>query len=237
MQIRVFVPLVVLCSLLALLVVAIFVVTLRKTPTAWVTIPEGATAYDVNETLFRAGVLTDEGLPFDLEGYLFPDTYEFFLASRPEVVTEKFLKNFDKKIVPLIPADKNLYEVLIVASLIEGEIPLPEDRRLVSGIIWKRLGKDFPLQIDATLCYIKEPLPCASLTKEDKLVDSPYNTYRNKGLPPTPIGNAGIDAIEAALSPQKSPYWFYLSDPHSRKTIFAVDLDEHNRNILEYLSQ
>lgn len=209
------------------------------TPRVTVTIPEGSTVSEINAILERSGVLVDAELPQSLEGYLFPDTYEFFLDSSVQVVEEKFRENFEAKAAPLIAsAGKSAltHEILTVASLIESEVPNSSDRKIVAGIIWKRLQNDIPLQIDASLCYIKEQ-PCFPITERDKSIDSPYNTYRYRGLPPGPIANPGLDAIEAALYPEQSPYWYYLSNPENRETIFSRTLDEHNQNVIKYLSE
>jgi UPF0755 protein len=198
-------------------------------------IKEGETVADINKELKAAGVFSNYELPSNLEGYLYPDTYEFFVPSGEDIVLQKFLNAFNSKAAPLFADNRSLKDVLIAASLIEKEVP-PDgsDRQQVSGIIWKRLDASMPLQIDASLCYIK-PEPCLPLTKSDTMIDSPYNTYRYTGLPPSPIGSPSADAIYAALHPTPSPYWFFLSDPKTKKTIFAKTLDEHSKNIVKYL--
>ncbi|MFH1188628.1 MAG: endolytic transglycosylase MltG [bacterium] len=200
-----------------------------------ITIPEGWTVHQISEKLVANGVLVGESLPQEWEGYLFPDTYDFFVPSSVEEVRMKFAMAFQDKVLPLISESDNLYRILTIASLIEREVPVSDDRPIIAGIIEKRIKSDMRLQLDATICYCKEPAPCTPIRKEDFDLDSPYNTYRYNGLPPGPIGNPGINAIEAALHPQKSSYWFYISDPKTKKTIFAVDLDEHNKNIVNYL--
>lgn len=205
-----------------------------------VLIREGLTVNQISELLNKAGVLEGESLSADLEGYLFPDTYEFFVPSSAELAAKRMKENFNNKVLPFVSADKsdgkndNLSDIIKVASMIEREVPNSEDRRIVSGIIWKRLRNGYPLQIDATICYVK-PDPCYPLSRDDLSKDSPYNTYTRKGLPPTPVSNPGLDAIDAAVNPKNSVYWFYLSDPETGKTIFSVDLDEHNSNIVKYL--
>lgn len=199
---------------------------------ARVVIPEGFTVPQISELLSQAGVLSGASLSTDLEGYLFPDTYEFFIGSSVKMVLRRFVENFDSKVLPLVSEGRNLDDAIKVASIIEREVPHPADRRIVAGIIWKRLRSNYPLQVDAAFCYIL-PSPCV-LTRVALAIDSPYNTYTNKGLPPTPISNPGLDAIDAALNPKSSPYWFYISTK-SGKTVFAVDLDEHQSNIVKYL--
>lgn len=211
------------------------------TPKAHVTIPEGWTVAQINQRLSDEGVLVRGELSVELEGKLFPDTYEFFLDSTPEVVEEKFLVHLEEQLqaIGASLADDDIEETLTVASLIEREVHDPSEKRIVSGILWKRLNAGIPLQVDATLCYIKEGMgrPCLPILTTDKALQSPYNTYENAGLPPGPIGNPGIDSIKAALNPASSPYLYYISDPDTGKAIFAETLDEHNSNIVKYLSE
>lgn len=216
-----------------------------------VVIPEGFTLYDIDAELARAGVLAagsllklDKKMPGMLEGYLFPDTYRFYLNSTTTDVIEKMSENFDRKARPLLEAatrgDKKKFErALIIASLLEKEVPDREERRIVAGIIEKRLGDYFPLQIDATICYIKQKRSqtCEPIRALDLKIDSPYNTYLHRGLPPAPISNPGLDAIYASLNPVSSPYWYYLSDPKTKKTIFSKTLEEHRENRAKYLTQ
>ena len=208
-----------------------------ETPKVTVTITEGSTVADINKTLREKGVLVEGSLPEELEGYLFPDTYEFFLGSSLEVVKSKLTENFESKIKSLGLSElgqEELNEVITIASLIEAEVPFREDRKIVAGIIEKRLEAGIPLQIDASICYLKGD-PCLPITDRDKKIDSLYNTYLHRGLTPGPIGNPGLDAIEASISPEKSPFLYYISDPETGRTIFASSLDEHNSNVVKYL--
>ena len=204
--------------------------------TATVVIPEGETVADINQRLQASNVLSPgEALPESLEGYLFPDTYQFYVSSSLPVVEKKFAKNFDAKVLPIIPHADNLKNILVVASLVQVEAKTPSDMRIVSGIIWKRLQAGMPLQLDSTICYIKATTPCLPITKADLAINSPYNTYLHRGLPPGPIDNPGLNAIEAALYPQATPYWYYLSVSGSGKMVFAKTLDEQEQNIVKYL--
>lgn len=122
---------------------------------------------------------------------------------------------------------------IIMASIIEGEARTDAERPLVAGILWKRLAKGMPLQVDATFAYTlgksSDELTIADLRK-----DSPYNTYTRKGLPPTPIDNPGLPSIKAVLEPQVSDYWYYLHDAHG--TIhYARTYEEHLQNKKLYL--
>jgi len=211
---------------------------LPPVPRVTITIVEGSTVSDINEALTREGILSNGSLGADLEGYLYPDTYEFFVPSGVDIIKERFKENFDAKILHLFPdgvSEAELRDIIITASLLEKEVPDSDERRIVAGIINKRIGNGIPLQIDASICYIKRGR-CLPITEEDKKIDSLYNTYRYSGLPPGPISNPGIDAIIASINPQESPYLYYVSDPETSKTIFAKSLDEHNRNVVKYLS-
>lgn len=230
-----FSPLIIL-SILGSSLLLVYALTRFEAARTVVTIPEGATVGEINELLKQKGVLTED-LPESLEGYLFPDTYEFFVPSSPETVEARFAENFDRKVRVAVPpgiAEPDLREILIKASLVEKEVPDPSERRMVAGIMLKRLMANIPLQMDASLCYRRGP---SCLPKTYKQVDSPFNTYLYRGLPPSPIANPGLDAVRAVLNPAPSPYWYYLSDPETQKTVFAKTLDEHNVNVVKYLSK
>jgi len=212
-----------------------------------VTIPEGTNLYQIdtllnNALVIKSGELINFQSDGSLEGKLFPDTYRFFTGSDAKDVAQKFLDNFNVKAAALLQEDlANANEDLILASVVEKEVPDAEDQKIVAGILWKRLKAGMPLQVDATVCYAKfkegpvPAVPCYPFTPLDFKIDSPYNTYLYKGLPPSPIGNPGISAISAAIHPKSSPYWFYLSDPKTGKTIFAKTLDEQTQNKVKYL--
>jgi UPF0755 protein len=174
-----------------------------------------------------------------LEGHLFPDTYQFYTNDTVTDVVREMTSDFNAKAGPLLAAAPT--STLIIASIVQKEVPDQQDQELVAGIVLKRLADGMPLDIDATVCYAKllqSPSSTAqtcSLSVLDFKIDSPYNTYLNKGLPPGPIGNPGTSAITAALHPQGSPYLYYLSDPATGKTIFAKTLDEQNQNRVKYL--
>ena len=128
---------------------------------------------------------------------------------------------------------KTLREVVIMASLLEKEAAKTEDRRMVAGILWKRISIGMPLQVDAVFPYIigKNTF---DLTRADLKVDSPYNTYKYKGLPVGPIANPGLDSMVAAMTPVKSNYIFYLTDMQS-KFHFSVTYAQHLANQKKYL--
>ena len=212
-----------------------------------VTIPEGATSYDIDGILAEQGILPPGAFiahvraqSRPVEGRLFPDTYRFFTGTDPRDVLEKFLTNFSAKAESLLTSSKDPERDLILASLLEREVPDYADRRIVAGILKKRVAGDMPLQVDATVCYVKEivagrAVDCLPFSPLDFKTDSPYNTYLQRGWPPGPIGNPGLSAIQAALSPVSSSYWYYLSDPATQRTIFSTTFEEHRANKTRYL--
>jgi UPF0755 protein len=155
----------------------------------------------------------------------------------PDTVLNTLKKTFDQKIESLsddiLVSKHSLKEIIIMASLIEKEANGEEDRNIVSGILWKRIDKGIPLQVDAPFLYIlgKES---SELTRSDLAINSPFNTYKYKGLPPSPIGNPGLASIKAAISPKESPYLYYL---HDKEGIihYAKTFTEHQNNIKKYL--
>jgi len=171
----------------------------------------------------------------NLEGYLFPDTYSFERSS-PERIIQLMLDNFNKKVFLWFGGlgAEELNEAVVMASILEKEVQTEKDMRIVSGILRKRLETGQPLQADATLVYIKcsilEKEECRTLSSSDKNLNSKYNTYLNLGLPPGAISNPGLTAINSALSPEVSPYWYYLSAKDDGRTIFSRTLGEHNLN-------
>ncbi|EKD23577.1 MAG: hypothetical protein ACD_81C00217G0006 [uncultured bacterium] len=177
-----------------------------------------------------------------LEGFLFPDTYRFYPHSDPKLVVSKFLDNFEAKLAPLLtdlrnPENNDTIHWLIIASILEKEVTNKKEDQTVAGILEKRLAIGMPLQVDASIIYAKckRFMSCPALTRADFRIDSPYNSYLHKGLPPTPISNPGIDAISAARLPVRSNYLYYLSDPQTGQTIFSKTFEEHNANRTKYL--
>lgn len=182
--------------------------------------------------------LKDKPKNVGLEGYLFPDTYEIVQGEKSAEIIDKILANFGEKLsLPLAKEiekqRKTIFEIVTMASIIEKEARTVSDKKIVSGILWKRLAANMPLQVDSSINYaIDKSKP--SVSYNDLLVDSPYNTYRYKGLPIGPICNPGIESIEAAIYPKTSNYWYYLSTP-AGKIIFSRTLSEHNIAKARYL--
>ncbi|MDP3052466.1 MAG: endolytic transglycosylase MltG [bacterium] len=198
----------------------------------------GSAAGGKNDELIKAYPFL-EGID-NLEGFLYPDTYRFKIDSSVEEAAKKFFDNFQNKAWPLISQKNNWYQILILASILEKEVPVFNDQQLVAGILNKRIKVGMPIQVDATVLYTKcqgDFYSCSQrkLSTGDLKLDSPYNTYLNLGLPPTPIANPGQMAIQAALSPKASNYWFYLSDSQTKETIFSETLEDQNKNRQKYL--
>jgi len=217
-----------------------------------ITIPEGFSVKQIDERLSQAGLI-DQGdlinlklsaisyLPsaISFEGYLFPDTYIFSKKAAVEEIIQKMLDNFDKKITAEIQKeiarqDKNLEEIVNLASIVQQESTSSEEMAKIAGVFYNRLNIGMALQSDATINYItgngmRQPL------LEDTKIDSPYNTYKYKGLPPTPICNPGIEAIKAAIWPEQHDYFYFLH-PLSSPTVFSKTLEEHNINKAKWLN-
>jgi UPF0755 protein len=181
----------------------------------------------------------DAKLRHRLEGYLFPDTYELPKDIKPEEIIARMLLELDRKL-DMLPDDwqetlakrkLDLHQLLTIASLIEREVVVDKERPIVAGIIYNRLETGMPLQIDATVQYLLDK-PKERLLHDDLKVDSPYNTYRHKGLPPGPIAAPSLKSIEAALYPADTDYYYYVTKKDgSHEHLFARTLKEHNRNI------
>lgn len=171
-----------------------------------------------------------------LEGYLFPDTYRIFRGETEEGIIEKMLDNFDVKITDEMQQDitdqgKTLFQVLTLASIVEKEAQTPEDKKIVAGVFWKRLENNMRLQSDVTVNYAtgKQGL---DVSLADLQVESAYNTYRNNGLPPTPLNNPGLDSINAVIYPTNTEYWYFIATPEG-EVLYAATYEQH----LEYKHQ
>ncbi len=176
---------------------------------------------------------------FNLEGFIFPDTYYLPIDATPDDFLQLALNNFDKKLTPDLRTEiasqkKSIFDIVTMASIIEKEVQSSEDKKIVSGILWKRIQGGVPLQVDATVNYAtgKEGI---EISTKDKEINSLYNTYKYNGLPLGPISNPGLDSILAAIHPQKSDYWYYLSADGTGKTIFSTTLEEQNAAAQKYL--
>jgi len=189
--------------------------------------------------------LSDKPQSTDLEGYLYPDTYRVYASSTADEIIMKMLTNFNNKLTSQMRADiksqgKTINEIITMASLIEKEAPISyqtgkiDNAKIVSGIFWNRIKSGQALQSCATLAYVlgvNKP----QYSEADTKINSPYNTYENPGLPPGPIANPGILAIEAAIYPIKTNYNYFLTPSGSQELIFARTYEEHLQNKNKYL--
>jgi len=183
-------------------------------------------------------------LPLDsLEGLFYPDTYHLQDDFSVEKIVDKVLDNFNNKVLLKIESreSNDWYKNLIIASIVEKEVKKFKDKRLVAGILFKRLKLGMLLQTDATLVYEKCgrrfytcPRDKLNLSKKDFLKDSPYNTYKNAGIPPTPICNPSGESLQAVYSFLPSSYLYYLT-PSSSSVLYSKTLSEHNYKRQLYL--
>lgn len=231
------------------------ILTKGKVSSKKITIPEGWTIDDIGTYLEKQGVttkpsftlateksynyafLSDKPADANLEGYLFPDTYQISATSNAEDIIKIMLDNFDSRLTPSLRAaiagsGRSIYETVTLASIVEREVSKPEDRKVVAGVFINRLNIDMALESCATVQYVLKT-DDKRLTYEQTRVDSPYNTYLYKGLPVGPIGNPGIDSIEAVLYPQNTDYFYFFSSKGT--TYYSKTLDEHEAKIAKYL--
>lgn len=219
------------------------------TATAWVSVPEGFTARQIAARLgsqkladpaaFMAAVRDGGDLPRfpdgfsppgkNLEGYLFPDTYRIDQGSTIPSIVDMMVGEFDQKVVQANPDVTNWRQTIILASLVEREAKVEKDRPLIASVMFNRLKKGMPLDIDASIEYAL-PAHKTRLMFADLRTPSPYNTYLHKGLPPTPICNPGLASIEAVLHPAKTDYLYYVAGPGGAH-IFSQTLAEQDQVI------
>lgn len=182
--------------------------------------------------------LRDKPSAATLEGYLFPDTYRVFRDAKPADVIGKMLENFEKKITDDVMQratgqGRTLYSILTMASILEREVRTDTDKKLASDVFWKRLDANIALQSDATVNYVTKK-GTTRPSFEDIAIESPYNTYRQPGLPPGPIGNPGLASIMAAIEPEPNDFYYFLTADDGT-TIFAKTFEEHIANRQKYL--
>ncbi len=182
--------------------------------------------------------LINTGHVSSLEGYLFPDTYRVFEDASSRDIIAKILSNFDRKFSEEMKRDArsvglSIHEVVTLASIIEREVANDEDRKLVSDILQRRLKINMALQADSTVNYATgKSMPQASLS--DISIDSPYNTYKYRGLPPGPIGNPSLSSLRAVIYPKQNPYFYFLTSADG-KVHYSKTFEEHKRKKQKYL--
>lgn len=170
------------------------------------------------------------------EGMLFPDTYFFFKTDSAEIVVDTMYKNFEDKTKDIFSGllSSEINDILTMASILEWETNSGEERFVVSGILYNRLRIGMPLQVDAPfLVYLEKG--SGDLTLSDLKIDEPWNTYIYKGLPPGPIGNPGLESIQASLNPKDSDYLYYLHDGNG-EIHYGRNFEEHKNNKNKYLN-
>jgi len=224
-----------------------------------VAIPEGWSLYDIElyfeelglfpkERFQQAAVMQDQYRDFPLldhlvddtilDGYLFPDTYRIFPDSTPESIVERMLTAFHDRLSPDLLSeidrqDRNLHDILALASIVQKESASDEEMPLVAGVFWNRLQIGMRLESDATVNYVLGTNKLQP-TFADTEVNHPYNTYENYGLPPGPVGNPGLPAIRAAVYPAEHDYLFFLHKPN-REIVPSRTFAEHLQAKARYL--
>lgn len=219
-----------------------------------ITIPEGWTIFDIAGEFERQGICSredflaaahDTSLVWDLspqakslEGFLFPSTYEFTRHTSCEQAVKRMVDNFRSIWEALVPSDSPPPEnftpsqVVTLASLVERETPMPAERPVVASVFYNRLRLDHALQCDPTVQYalVLDGHPVKDIHPKDLRVDSPYNTYAHRGLPPGPIANPGEASLRAALAPASTDYLYFVANDEGGH-FFSRTLAEHNRNV------
>ncbi|MEI6305006.1 MAG: endolytic transglycosylase MltG [Candidatus Taylorbacteria bacterium] len=210
-------------------------------PKISVTLYEGMTVKDmgvqIKKNIPQFDNTTFYNMAKSYEGYLFPDTYFFYENVTPGQVMETLRDNFNQKIktalLDIQASGKSLQDVIAMASIVEREATSSADRKLIAGVLWKRISIGMPLQVDPPFYYILGK-DSSEITLKDLAMNSPYNLYKNKGLPPTPITNPGMSSILATVNPTTSNNLFFLSDKKGA-IHYAPTYEGHIANKLKYL--
>jgi UPF0755 protein len=206
-----------------------------------ITIPEGATVNEIALIIsqkIKGFDVKKFNLDFSIyEGYLFPETYYFLPNVTQEEIVDIMSEEFDNKLEEaedvIVDFGRSLEDVIIMASILEEEARTIETKRVIAGILWKRLEKGMPLQVDAPFAYAIGK-STYDLTVDDLAADSPYNTYKYKGLPKGPITNPGLESIIASVTPVDTDYWYYLNDREGNMH-YAAEYDTHLANKAKYV--
>jgi UPF0755 protein len=213
-----------------------------------VVIPEGYTMFDIAQAIQDAGLgsrqeflnvaMSNTALIADLvpdaktlEGYLFPNTYEFTRTQTMQEMAAAMVKQF-RQVAQEIGLTSDVQKRVIMASIVEKETAVPDERPLVASVYYNRLGRNMALQADPSVIYgeLLQGAYSGALHHEDMQFHSAYNTYLHPGLPPGPIGNPGKSSLEASLHPAATDYYYFVSDGNGHHK-FAHSLEEHNRNV------
>ena len=222
--------------------------------TVAVTVPEGASVFDVANRLEQAGISTREEFLDEqprlaelvsdidpqaktLEGYLFPDTYRFSRRASATQIATAMVRRF-RTIATELGLKENVHNVVTLASLVERETALESERPLVASVFENRLAKHMPLMTDPSVIYGLEVSDQwrGAIYKSDLNRDTPYNTYLHPGLPPGPIANPGLPSLRAAMNPPQTNYLYFVAagaNPQG-KSLFSTTLEEHTKNVSGY---
>jgi UPF0755 protein len=217
-----------------------------------VTVPEGYNIFDVATAVSEAGLGTREDFlaaelqhrelvaqwapgAESVEGFLYPDTYRFSRHATPEQMIAAMVKRFGQEAAKLGIQPSNAGRVVTEASLVEREVHLDSERPLVAGVFENRLRAGMPLQTDPSVAYASmlHGTWTGVIHVSELMSQSPYNTYRFKGLPPGPVCNPGAAALRAAMHPATTKFLYFVADANGA-TRFSETLDEHNENVSEY---
>ena len=220
------------------------------------TIPEGFGVKEIAERLYELDIADKEDfikaaenfapysymhkhkdVRYAAEGFLFPETYSVESDAPIEDILKMMAEEFDKRITPEMrerakELGLSIYDLTTLASLVEREVRYSEDRAIVAQVFLKRLKMNMPLQTDATLQYLLDE-PKEDVTLEDTEIDSPYNTYKNNGLPPGPIANAGMEAFQAVLHPADTDYLYFVADRQGHNH-YSNTYEEHLALVNQY---
>jgi UPF0755 protein len=197
-----------------------------------------ASAQDIERTATDSAFLKSLGIDASsLEGYLYPDTYQFVRGMTPEEILARPVQRLRAKLTPPLveraqELGLNTHQLLTLASIVEREAVLPEERPVIAAVFWNRLAREMPLQADPTVQYAVRR-ERGTLTRADLVTDHPYNTYRRAGLPPGPIASPGMSSIEAVLNPAPVPYLYFVA-LDDRRHQFSTTLEQHNAAVARY---
>jgi UPF0755 protein len=213
----------------------------------WVTVIEGLRKEEIAQIVAKEFDIPESEFIKDApEGYLFPDTYLIPRDASVSSIVQIMTNNFSKKLTPdLIEKGRKLNltkeQMITLASIVEREAQTPEDKQKVASVLLKRIRSDWPLQSDITIQYILGYQPKEKtwwkkdIYYQDLEIESPYNTYKNKGLPPAPVCNPGLTSIEGVANADSStPYYFYIADKQGVMH-YARTKEEHDKNVEKYL--
>jgi len=218
-----------------------------------VVVPEGYNIYDIGAAVEQAGLgpaadfiavaREDTSLVRDLdpqattlEGYLFPDTYQFTRIDSARDIAATMVRRFRQEAQKIgLLGNPDMHRIVTMASIVEKETAAPEERPLVASVYYNRLARNMPLAADPSIIYaaLLAGRYRGTIYQSDLMFDSPYNTYKYKGLPPGPIASPGIASLEAALQPARSDFLYFVSDNNGHHR-FARNSDEHSRNVASY---